>query len=214
MSSANREFFRLLVSEQLRVVRAGALYAIGYVVLLTLGYAYIDFYHSGDDALYALGSLLGWAVGYVLLLGLMQSAGLISKGTVSGVLIYFLLGITTGLPIILGFFLLIVPGVYLMLRWLPVFAVAIAREPRPIRAMSESWHATSPHIWPLAISLLGPFLMVAVATITLVAVPLSGTETFALFLLSNLALSLGTAWFTLLGVASFSLMFNDVRWAA
>lgn len=204
----------MLISEQVRVVRAGAIYAIGYVVLLTLGYAYIDFYHFEDDALYALGSLLGWAVGYVLLLGLMQSAGLIVKGTVSGVLTYFLLGITTALPIILGFFLLIFPGVYLMLRWLPVFAVAIALEPRPIRAMSQSWHATSPHLWPLAVSLIGPFLMIAVATITVVAVPITGTETVTWFLLSNLALALGTAWFTVLGVASFSLIFGHASSAA
>jgi uncharacterized membrane protein len=78
----------------------------------------------------------------------------------------FGISILTTLGIVLGGLLLIIPGVFLLVRWWIAIPVALDRDIGATEAMRESWALTAPH-WA---SILGLFLV----ALALVAIPLSG----------------------------------------
>lgn len=76
------------------------------------------------------------------------------------------ISILTTLAIILGGLLLILPGVFLLLRWWIAVPVALDRDVGVREAMRESWELTAPH-WA---SILGLFLVI----LAFIAIPLTG----------------------------------------
>jgi hypothetical protein len=80
---------------------------------------------------------------------------------------YFLAVVLTGIPIAIGVLLFLVPGLYLMARFLPIGPVMVAEHERnPIAAIRRTWALTKGHGW----AILGLFLLVFVAGLVLMSV--------------------------------------------
>ena len=81
--------------------------------------------------------------------------GLIAgEGPRSGVAALFGLGILTNLGILFGLVLLILPGIFLAVRWALSVPILIAENSRVIEAMQRSWDETKGNFWPIFITLL------------------------------------------------------------
>ena len=81
---------------------------------------------------------------------------------------FFVLGFLSGLGILLGTLLLILPGVYLAIRWSAASAVLLADQGRASDALSESWGMTQKSFW----AILGAYLVI-IAPAFILAIGLS-----------------------------------------
>ena len=64
---------------------------------------------------------------------------------------YFLALVLTGIPIAIGFMLFLIPGLYLVARFLPLGPVFVAEgERNPLSAIARTWHLTKGHGWAIA----------------------------------------------------------------
>jgi hypothetical protein len=110
-------------------------------------------------------------VQYYVIRQLVDRNELRSADRLGGFGAFFIAGLLTGLAMILGFVLLILPGIYLSARWTMVDAVVVAENRGATDAMGRSWEATKGNVLPivfagLAISvpaIIGMALLVAVA---------------------------------------------------
>lgn len=118
---------------------------------------------------------------------------------------FFLLGILSGLGILLGTLLLILPGVYLAIRWSAASAVLLADKKSANDALSESWAMTQKSFWPI----LGAYLVIIVPAF-IVGIGLSAALGGVWPIASSLVVSILTlsafaiSW--LAGVAIYSLL--------
>lgn len=78
----------------------------------------------------------------------------------------FGISILTTLAVLLGGILLVIPGVFLLLRWWIAVPLALDRDSSIIVAMRESWELTAPH-WASILGLL--FRVLAI-----IAIPMAG----------------------------------------
>ena len=200
------DFLRALNAEQKRIaVRAWA-YVVGYLLLTTAPHTYLDFYHWDVYGAYPWIGFFEWALTYLLLLVVMKTGGYFAEGKTSGIGTYFVLGLVTGIAIILAAIVFILPGLYLLMRWLPVFARVLTAEERIGQAMRWSWDATEHFQKPLSLALLGPALCYAIS----LAAALSYDENLLAYQLAmaimNFALNLGSVWLTILGVAALGML--------
>ena len=103
---------------------------------------------------------------------------------------YLAASILAGIPIFIGFLLLIVPGLYLFARFAPLAPVMVSEGVRsPLAALGRTWTLTKGHGW----AVLGIFLLVGVAGAVLLMV-----FTGIVGLILTLALPEGAAGFLLL----------------
>jgi hypothetical protein len=117
-------------------------------------------------------SVAGVLAQYLVTKHLIKRTGLTAEGTAQGqfgaVLRVWLL---SGIGIVLGFLLLVVPGVFLWIRWFAGVPVAIARGEGAMPALRDSWDMTRGSEWAiLAVSavIYAPFIiMLAVAVLLL-----------------------------------------------
>ena len=72
----------------------------------------------------------------------------------------FLIGLISGLAIVVGTLLLIVPGVLLLIRWWIAVPAALDRDLSPTDALRESWALTRPH-WAGILGLLIGLIAIA-----------------------------------------------------
>lgn len=112
------------------------------------------------------------AAGTLSILFLIFRAGATSVGAAIaaafGLLLpYFLAVVLTGIPIAIGFLLFVVPGLYLMARFLPIGPVMVAENERnPLGGIRRTWALTKGHGW----AILGLFLLIFVAGLVLMSV--------------------------------------------
>ncbi|WP_213981145.1 glycerophosphoryl diester phosphodiesterase membrane domain-containing protein [Sphingomonas sp. dw_22] len=64
------------------------------------------------------------------------------------------LSILTNLGILAGLVLLVLPGIYLVMRWSASVPILIAEESGPIESIGESWRRTNGHVVPITIAYL------------------------------------------------------------
>jgi hypothetical protein len=205
-------FLRKLSREQRRLALSGRWFLLGYVCLTAGIYVVVDIYFYDQAMAEIWAAFLVWALGYLLLLGLMQKGGNLTGGRAGGVGTYFVLSLATGIPIALALVVLIVPGVYLMMRWLPVFARALVVEDWIGNTMRWSWNATQPYQKPLGISIMGPVACYGVAWAAYYAFELSDFLTYELVMIAmNVSTSVGSAWLAVLGIATFALVAQNPR---
>lgn len=185
---------------------------IGYFFISTALYSGVDIFYYDSWGLYLFSSMLVWVLGYVLLFLLLrhsaQEGEKPPKGSISS---YFALGIIVGLAIMVGLVALILPGLYLMLRWLPAYARAADSGLGSSEAMGWSWQGTARIQKPLAFALIGPVLA-NVAAFGIAAFQEFQFDNLSLELYSltsialNAAVSIAIAWLQLLGVAAFRII--------
>ena len=99
-------------------------------------------------------NILMLVVQYYLIRHLVDQQGLRSADRLGGFGSFFVVGLITGLAVLLGFVLLIVPGIYLMARWSMVDAAVVAENRGFSDAMRRSWDATADNVLPIGLAIL------------------------------------------------------------
>ena len=122
----------------------------------------------------------------------------------------FGISIVTTMAILLGGLLLVIPGVFLLVRWWVTVPVALDRDISVTEAMRESWELTAPH-WA---SILGLFLVLLAS----IAIPLTGlfflsgldeeTVSVPMSLAMNSILYIGTMIGTVSTVAAYRMIYQ------
>lgn len=200
--------YSLLIEAQQQIGRSGALAIAGYVAASTALYSVVDSYYYDEDSLYWGTAILVWGLGYALLVHLMRLSRSEGEQHLGGIGGYFGLGLFAGIAIVVGVILFIIPGLYLMMRWLPAYARYQHDGKDVVGAMRWSWEHTEGFQLPLFFALIGPVLLLAAA------LAFSLAQAFYLydildpvavwpFWVINLLSSLSVAWTQLLGVAAY-----------
>lgn len=117
----------------------------------------------------------------------------------------FGLNLLSGLAIIVGVLLLIVPGIYLMARWSAADAALLSEGEGVSAALGKSWEMTASHIWPI----LGALLVVYVPVFGVsfaVAFTMGDTIPLVTSGITNLLIFTGVAFAWLMGVAIYTLL--------
>lgn len=196
-----------LHQEQLNLMARAWPYVLGYVLFVSVPFIYLDLYHWDAEIAYVWIGFLTWALGYLLILKLLSARGLIHSRERGGVGTYVALAIPISLAVGLALVVFILPGIYLLMRWLPVFARALTRREWIGTSMRWSWNATEKFQRPLAISLAGPVALYLVAFGFPYLFEYSDWTTYTIIVLvTNLSAALGQTWLSVLGVASFALL--------
>lgn len=160
---------------------------------------------DGAAALNFLLSILTAFLQYWLILTLLDDLDLKrSRGGRFGG--YFVLGIVAGLGILLGFVLLVIPGLIVAARWSLASPILIASEKSVFEALRESWRATRDHLWVI----LGAILIVYLPPILLVIGGFMLAEALRPELAGIVAANVGFAWWIVggcyLGTALYTLL--------
>lgn len=197
-----------VMAEQAHVARRGMVWLAGYVVVSAAVYSVADIYFYELNSVYLTTSIAVWVLGYVLLVLLMRASARDDGRHGGGIAGYLGLSFLTGIAIGVGIVLLVLPGLYLMMRWLPAYARLQARGDSVTDAMSWSWEHTAPIQKQLVVAMLGPLA----AYVVLFAIAVAqgfyaedwslGWYNVSLFVL-NTATSVAIAWLQLLGVAVY-----------
>lgn len=99
----------------------------------------------------------------------------------------FAIALLSGLGILLGALLLVIPGLFLLVRWWIAVPVALERNVGAGEAMRESWAMTADHWLPIAGLLLGLLALVAIPAAVLFMV--GGIEEEPMAILPSLLLN-------------------------
>lgn len=91
-------------------------------------------------------------VQYYLIRRLIERQGLRSADRLGGFGSFFAVGVVTGLAILLGFVLLILPGIYLSARWSLADAAVVAENRGFSDAIKRSWDATAGNVLPIVLA--------------------------------------------------------------
>jgi hypothetical protein len=152
------------------VLVVGGLAAVGYVLELaeptaaTLGFGFsIDAADGPAVAGFGLASLIvNIVASYWLLTQFLAARGRLQEGG-SRFWPYLGMSILSGIGTVIGFILLIVPGVILMVRWSAASGYVIGRREGVIDSLGASWDATRGHSWPIFFAALLMFLAMIIA---------------------------------------------------
>lgn len=183
---------------------ACALFVIG---MAALG-SFVDISGISEETGVSLGvNVASLVAGFMLARAMIDRAGLNTGGHVRGFGAYFGLSILTGLGTVIGLVLLIVPGVLLMIRWLPAFGFLLGAGDDVSQALSSSWRRTRGHFWALFI---GAMPLVVLMLLTAGGYGVSETDGIGpaslWYVLANLCLyGLSLLW-TAYGIAAFALL--------
>lgn len=147
-------------------------------------------------------SIVSFILQYGLTRRAMRAGGLLAVDAPGNVGAMFLLNLVSNLGILLGFLLLIVPGIWLSARWSAAVPILFAEEPRSSEAMAVSAVRTRPMLLPIVAAfaiLYAPFLLALIASILL---PEGELVSPAISLAINLALSISqiAGWYLAISI--------------
>jgi uncharacterized membrane protein (Fun14 family) len=152
-----------------------------------------------------------WGFGYLLFVGVMQKGGYLEDGKATGIGTYFALGIAIGIPAILAMVVLVLPGLYLWMRWLPAYSRALLSYDGIGNSMRWAWDRTERFQKPLFIGILLPASAYAVSLGAALGYDYF-YESFdwsgyvAMVVVWNVTMSVGVAWMTIFGIAAYGLV--------
>lgn len=148
-----------ILDEAKRILIAGWWVVLVYLAVMIPFGTVVD---MSDDSFAVESNLLlsitGVITGYLLIIKLIDMAELASLGRQAGFGTYFGMSIIIGLATIVGVLLLILPGLYLSIRWSAAYGFALISNEKTSDALGNSWRATEEHVWPIALALLLPTL--------------------------------------------------------
>ncbi len=104
-------------------------------------------YLLSDNGGRGTSGIIGLVIGYFLLKELLSREGLIRNA--GGFWPYFGAGLLTGLGVIVGLILLIVPGIYFAARWSLAPAIVLGQGQGVTDSMRTSWAATEGNVWAI-----------------------------------------------------------------
>jgi len=195
-----------IVGEAIRIARSAMLSMSAYVVVVTLGGMYVDQTEdwTGPNLFV---NLLTLVLGYWMVTSMLRNGGLAPRNLAAGFGAYFGLSLLCTFAYLIGFALLIIPGFVLMVRWAPVYGFALVDGDGIIEAMGKSWTETGEFFAPIALAMIGPFLLAAT---TLAIYVLTGGEYGLVAVgpsfVANLGISLAGVALTAIGLAAYSIL--------
>ena len=214
MNGSTGEFIK---RSNLQIARAGRVEIALFLVFTSLPYIVLELYYPEDAAAYLFLNFGYFALAYLLFRRLMRVSGCLENGQWSGIGTFFGIGIVKGLGIGLGLIALVIPGLYLGMRWLAAYPRGMASSDGIIGSLGWSWQETASWQRPLALALVGPIvcyilLVLVFAHYEYIYYP-DGEQSFAYELLSslvsNLLIGVADVWLTLLGISSYLLVSNE-----
>lgn len=189
------------------VSRARIAIFVYFAAIVSLG-TVIDYYWSESAGYLLLISVVSLIAGYLLMQALMHAEGLAGGSAAFGA--YFGLSLIIGIGTIVGFLVLIIPGIIIAVRWLPAYALLLSGDETAGQAPGASWDLTSGQFWPLLAALLIGVAPLLTATIGLVAAEsywiddYEGPWYVASLALTNVMLAAFTAFTSALGIAAYA----------
>ncbi|MEO1729945.1 MAG: hypothetical protein AAFR64_04335 [Pseudomonadota bacterium] len=212
--------FDQLIAEQKSIAARSWVYVFGFLVLSVVPYVVLDLFWYEETTPFFAVSFLSILLNFGFLHFLLKDNFLYENGLQAGIFSFIGLSFLHTVPVILGWILLFLPGAYLALRWLPAFARLFASEDGVMASLGWSWEHTSGIVGALAGAFAGPVVLYAISICALVfqgfyleVAPNADFETVftSTTIISNVAMSAGLAWYTILGVAVYSLISGQSR---
>lgn len=202
------EKIRAIINESFRLIQAapgetalfvGATAGVGSLIDTNA-------WNAGGDFLV---NILSLALGYVLVSAMLRKGGLAPDGLRNGFGTYFGIGLLSGIATIVGFLLLIVPGVVLLVRWSASYGYALVDGHGVTESMGQSWRETAAHFWPILAAMFMPAGVLAVGFVIYVF-GFSDEASVNLFSIvaGNIVLMCASVAFSAVGLAVFSLLRN------
>lgn len=195
-----------IIDEAVRLARAAWQTGVLYVAVLSGVGVLIDQLDEVGNA-NLLFSVFSVALGFLLTVQLLLKGGLVQGAMSNGIGSYFGLSILSALGIIIGFLLLVVPGIVLFVRWLPAYGYVLGEGEGVTDGLGKAWAQTGPHFWPIALALLVPVgINIAALTGFVLGSDEAGMVSLPLSLLANTAISVAGLAITAIGIASYALL--------
>ena len=204
MSSGSKA--EALAAEACRIARSSSGICFGYMVVMVALGLWVDTTETGAQVL-LLPNVVSIPLGYFLTTEMIDRSGLGQGSPSGGFAIYLGLSIVSGIALFVGFVLLLLPGLVLLVRWAPAYAIALVEGVGATSALQRAWHMTKGHgaaifivmLVPIALAAGGIGLSLFLETDeTLMAIPES--------LVLNIGLFGATVAGTAIGLASYSLL--------
>jgi hypothetical protein len=161
-----------IIDDTLGVLEKGAMPALIFVLVLTAASLPITYASVGSTAALnvaggqLLQSVVGIVCSYFLLVVLMRRTGLQSPTGEDVFLPYIGMSLLSALAVTLGMIALILPGLYLMVRWIIAQPVIVARGGGVMASLGESWERTRGNEFPIfvaALAVVVPLIAVIIA---------------------------------------------------
>ncbi len=102
-------------------------------------------------------NIVNFVVYFFVVRAVIRNEGL-GRENAGGFGTYFGVSILSGLGIVLGYLLLIVPGIVLSVRWFLAYVIAVVEDRGVTGSLSESWEVTEGNSWPIFLTGLLMFL--------------------------------------------------------
>jgi len=152
-----------IIDKTLAVLERAAVPALIYFAALTVINGAITYFTLAMIAplqALAIGLLkmvVGIVAGYLLLDAMVRKTGLRSGKGEDVFLTFFGLSLLSGLAVLVGFVLLIIPGLFLIARWSIAQPLVVARGDGVMQAFGESWARTRGNEFQILIAMLALF---------------------------------------------------------
>jgi len=148
---------------------------------------------------------VGLALGYMLVTTMVEKAE-VGRGNLAGFWAYFGLGIVTTLGIGLGVIALIIPGVFLWVRWSAAYGFLCVEGAGVMESLRSSFELTRGSFWQILVALLIPTVLALGAIAALVIwTETDGSVGLPASIGTNLAISVAGLLTTAIGLAVYSL---------
>jgi uncharacterized membrane protein len=199
-----------IIDKTLAVIERCAPATLIYFVALTIINAAIGYFALSMTAplqqveMRLLQSLVGLICAYFFIDAMVRKTGLCSRATGDAFLPFLALYIVYSIGVVLGFILIIFPGLYIMARWSISQPMLIARGDGPMQALGNSWEETEENAFQILIVVL-IFLIPTIAISALCTLML-GQASVAGMLISQVASSATSVLALAMGVALYGLI--------
>lgn len=157
-----------IIDKTLAVLELNMVPALIFVVALTAANLPITYVSTGSlDPLtlaggQVLNSVVGIVCGYFLLVAMLRRTGLQSRTGGDVFLPYLGMSLLAGIAVGLGFIAIVLPGLFLMARWMIAGPLMVARGDGVMASLGESWNRTR-----------GNELSIIAAALALVLIPVA-----------------------------------------
>lgn len=186
---------------------------LAYIAVLALSGSYADYSFAENAGVTFLDSIASFVAGFFLAGAMLRGLGLRAEGEGGGFGAYFVVCLLGGLGMLLGFLLFILPGVIVMIRWWPAFAIALSEDRGGAEALGDAWKMTEGQFWPIfGVVLIGlvPLVLLTIAagagTVFLwTATDEAFDSTFAIVAL-NIGVAAYSAYSTATAIAVYSML--------
>ena len=199
-----------IIDKTLGVLELNALPALVFVVVLTAVSVPITYFSVGSlDPLRIAGgqllqSVIGMICGYFLLVAIMRRTGLEARGGEDVFLPYLGMSLLSGLAVMLGLIVFILPGLFLIIRWIVAGPLMVARGGKVMATLGESWDRTRGHEFAIIVAVLA--VIVVPVVVMIAAGSLFEQGALVGMVVSQIASSALSLMVLSLGVAVYGLM--------